>query len=173
MIHKYLDRGAMGVQVPLPGHGPWLRRAFIHPQQGMRGPGGGRMADFGLGSPTSEYVKDANREMLVCVQIEDVAAVENLDEILGVPDIDGFFIGPTDHAQSMGHPRATTDTRTSRRSCRTCSTGFTRRGKASGTPGAAEQARKNTEAGILYHYTRIPTFMSTYGRQFMQTVGRS
>lgn len=84
------------------------------------------MADFGLGSPTSEYVKGANREMLVCVLIEDVAAVDNLDEILGVPDIDVFFIGSTDLAQSMGHPRATTDTRTSRRSCRTCSTGFTR-----------------------------------------------
>ena len=84
------------------------------------------MADFGRGSPTSEYVKDADREMLVCVQIEDVAAVENLDEILVVPDIDVFFIGPTDLARSTGHPRATTDTRTSRRSCRTCSTGFTR-----------------------------------------------
>ncbi|MCH7970172.1 MAG: hypothetical protein IH960_03905 [Chloroflexi bacterium] len=70
----------------------------------MRGLGGGRMADFGLGSPTSEYVKDANREMLVCVLIEDVAAVENLDEILGVPDIDVFFIGPTDLARSTGHP---------------------------------------------------------------------
>ena len=62
------------------------------------------MADFGRGSAISEYVKDANRETLVCVQIEEVAADDNLDEILGVPDIDVFFIGPTDLARSTGHP---------------------------------------------------------------------
>ena len=45
-------------------------------------------------------------------------------------------------------------------------------GKASGTPGAAEAAAKNAAAGILYHYTHVPTFMSHYGRHFMKTVGR-
>ncbi|MCH7983816.1 MAG: hypothetical protein IIC28_07615 [Chloroflexi bacterium] len=70
----------------------------------MRGLGSGRMAEFGRGSAISEYVKDANRETLVCVQIEEVAADDNLDEILGVPDIDVFFIGPTDLARSTGHP---------------------------------------------------------------------
>jgi len=33
-----------------------------------------------------------------------VAAVNNLNEILGVPDIDVFFIGPTDLARLTGHP---------------------------------------------------------------------
>ena len=138
----------------------------------MRGPGSGRMAEFGRGSAISEYVKDANRETLVCVQIEEVAADDNLDEILGVPDIDVFFIGPTDLARSTGHPgdNGHPDVK------KVVQEVFDRihgAGKASGTPGAAEQALKNTEAGILYHYTHIPTFMSTYGRQFMQTVGRS
>jgi len=174
IINKYLDRGAMGVQVPHVNTGSEARavvEACLYHPKGTRGLGGARMADFGWGTPTSEYVVDANREMLVCVQIEDVAAVDNLDEILAVPDVDVFFIGPTDLAQSLGHPgdNGHPDVQ------KVIKDVFDRihaAGQASGTPGAAEQALKNTEAGILYHYTHIPTFMSTYGRQFMQTVGR-
>ncbi len=174
VINKYLDRGAMGVQVPHVNTADEARavvNACLYDPQGKRGLGGGRMADFGWGAPTSEYVKEANREMLVCVQIEDVAAIENLDEILAVPDIDVFFIGPTDLAQSMGHPGDNGHPDVQKVVQET----FDRihaAGHASGTPSAAEQARKNTEAEILYHYTHIPTFMSSYGRHFMKTVGR-
>ena len=93
VINKYLDRGAMGVQVPHINTADEARAvvdACLYHPQGMRGLGGGRMADFGWGSPVSEYVKTANSEMLVCVQIEDVIAVENLDEILDVENIDVF-----------------------------------------------------------------------------------
>jgi 2-keto-3-deoxy-L-rhamnonate aldolase RhmA len=175
IINKYLDRGARGVQVPHVNTADEARavvEACLYHPEGARGLGGGRMADFGWGTPTSEYVKSANKEMLVCVQIEDVAAVENLDEILAVPDIDVFFIGPTDLAQSMGYPgnNGHPDVQ------ELISNLFDRihaTGQASGTPGAAEQAIKNTNAGVLYHYTHIPTIMSAYGRHFMETVGRS
>ena len=36
------------------------------------------------------------------VQIEDIAAVKRIDEILSVPGIDGCFIGPNDLCNSMG-----------------------------------------------------------------------
>ena len=174
VINKYLDRGAMGVQVPHVNTADEARavvKACLYHPGGQRGLGGGRMADFGWGSPTTEYVKDANREMLVCIQIEDIAAVENLDEILAVDDIDVFFIGPTDLAQSMGHPGDNGHPEVQK----VIGEIFDRihaAGKASGTTGAAAEALKNTENGVLYHYTHIPTFMSTYGRQFMKTVGR-
>jgi 4-hydroxy-2-oxoheptanedioate aldolase len=174
VINKYLDRGAMGVQVPHVNTADEARavvNACLYDPQGSRGLGGGRMADFGWGTPTTEYVKEANRQMLVCVQIEEFAAVENLDEILAVPDIDVFFIGPTDLAQSMGHPgnNGHPDVQ------KVIAEIFDKihaAGHASGTPSAVEQAIKNTEAGVLYHYTHIPTFMSAYGRQFMESVGR-
>lgn len=175
IINKYLDRGAMGVQVPHVNTAAEAKAVVdacrFYPE-GKRGLGGARMSDFGFGISTPEYVKQANKEMLVCVQIEDVEAVENLDEILEVEGIDVFFIGPTDLAQSLGHPgnnghpdvqKVIKDT-------------FDRihaAGKASGTPGTAEQAKSNAEARILYHYTHIPTFMSSYGKHFMATVGRS
>ena len=174
VINKYLDRGAMGVQVPHINTADEARAvvdACLYHPQGMRGLGGGRMADFGWGSPVSEYVKSANSEMLVCVQIEDVIAVENLDEILGVQNIDVFFVGPTDLAQSMGHPGNNGHPDV----VQTIKDVFDRihaSGHASGTPGSAEQAQKNTQTGIMYHYTHIPTFMSSYGRHFMEIVGR-
>ena len=84
VINKYLDRGAMGVQVPHINTADEARavvNACLYHPEGTRGLGGGRMADFGWGPPASEYVKTANKQMLVCVQVEDMAAVENLDEI--------------------------------------------------------------------------------------------
>ncbi len=173
VINKYLDRGVMGVQIPHVNTADEARAVVeacrFHPE-GKRGLGGGRMADFGFGVATAEYVKEANREMLVCVQIEDVEAVENLDEILTVEGVDVFFIGPTDLAQSLGFPGQNSHPEVQKVVNET----FDRihaAGRASGTPGAAEQAKKNAEAGILYHYTHIPTFMSNYGRKFMEIVG--
>lgn len=174
VINKYLDRGVMGVQVPHVNTAAEARAVVeacrFHPE-GKRGLGGGRMADFGFGIATTDYVKQANEQMLVCVQIEDVEAVDNLDGILAVEGVDVFFIGPTDLAQSLGYPGQNSHPDVQKVVQET----FARihaAGKASGTPGAAEQAKKNADAGILYHYTHIPTFMSTYGRHFMESVGR-
>ncbi len=174
VINKYLDRGAMGVQAPHVNTAAEAKAVVeacrFHPD-GKRGLGGGRMADFGFGVATADYVRQANEQMLVCVQIEDVEAVENLDEILAVDGVDVFFIGPTDLAQSLGYPGQNSHPDVQKVIQET----FTRihaAGRASGTPGAAEQAKKNADAGILYQYTHIPTFMSSYGREFMKTIGR-
>ena len=174
VINKYLDRGAMGVQVPHINTADEARavvNACLYHPEGTRGLGGGRMADFGWGPPASEYVKTANKQMLVCVQIEDVTAVGNLDEILDVENIDVFFVGPTDLAQSMGHPGDNEHPEV----LQVINDVFERihrAGHASGRPGSAEQVQKHTEIGIMYHYTHIPTFMSSYGRHFMKSVGR-
>ncbi|MEX0761350.1 MAG: aldolase/citrate lyase family protein [Dehalococcoidia bacterium] len=174
VINRYLDRGAMGVQVPhvnTKEEAIAAVRACRYYPEGDRGLGGGRMADFGFGTSTAEHVKEVNAEMLVCIQIEHTEAVENLDEILTVDGVDVFFIGPTDLSQSMGHPgnRSHPDVE------KVLDETFAKihaAGKASGTPSAAEGAAKNAAAGILYHYTHIPTFMSHYGNHFMKTVGR-
>ncbi len=40
------------------------------------------------------------------IMIEHVAAIDNIEEILSVPGIDGYFIGPNDLHNSMGLPPA-------------------------------------------------------------------
>ena len=44
-----------------------------------------------------------NDQTLLIILIEDIVAVNNLDEILTVDHIDVFFVAPSDFAASMGH----------------------------------------------------------------------
>jgi 4-hydroxy-2-oxoheptanedioate aldolase len=52
----------------------------------------------------TDYIPIANAETMVIVQIETLAAVDALPEMLQVPGVDVFFIGPNDLSQSMGYP---------------------------------------------------------------------
>ncbi|MBU3666449.1 MAG: aldolase [Chthoniobacterales bacterium] len=51
-----------------------------------------------------DYYNRSNRETAVILQIEGIEGVQNLDQILAVPGIDGIFIGPFDLSQSLGIP---------------------------------------------------------------------
>jgi 4-hydroxy-2-oxoheptanedioate aldolase len=50
----------------------------------------------------SDYLSVANDQTLLIALIEDIRAVENLDEILKIDHIDVFFVAPSDLASSMG-----------------------------------------------------------------------
>ena len=43
-------------------------------------------------------------------------------------------------------------------------------GKASGTPGGPAETAANIEKGVLYHYTHVPTMVSTYSNVFFEAV---
>ncbi len=55
-----------------------------------------------IGTSGGEYLRNADEEILLVLQIEHIDAVEHCDEILGVPGVDACFIGPNDMAASMG-----------------------------------------------------------------------
>jgi 4-hydroxy-2-oxoheptanedioate aldolase len=50
------------------------------------------------------YIDDGAENQLLTVNIESVPAVEALDDILAVPDLDGVIIGPHDLSCSLGVP---------------------------------------------------------------------
>ncbi len=52
----------------------------------------------------ADYVPKYNQGHALLVNIESVPAVEALDEILAVPDLDGVLIGPHDLSCSLGVP---------------------------------------------------------------------
>jgi len=107
IILRYMDVGPQGIMIP------WcqsaaeaeaaVRATKYHPD-GYRGLAGVRAARYGVGMALTEDVKAANAETLVIAQIETVAAVEALPEMLRVPGVDVFFIGPNDLSQSLGYP---------------------------------------------------------------------
>ena len=106
-ILRFMDTGAQGLQVP------WVNSAVeaeaavaavkYHPV-GKRGLAGVRAADYAQAAPLAEYVKQANDETLVVIQIETAEAVEQLPEIITTVGVDVVFIGPTDLAHSLGVP---------------------------------------------------------------------
>jgi 2-dehydro-3-deoxyglucarate aldolase len=100
---RYLDAGASGVIAPFINTAEQAReliRSVKYPPVGMRGVGFCRANDYGM--RLRESVAVANDETFVCVQIEHVEAVRNIDDILSVPGIDAIIIGPYDLSASMG-----------------------------------------------------------------------
>ena len=82
--------------------------ACRYPPEGVRGFGPLRANLYGaLG--LDEYLKTAEREPWVVVQIEHVKAVRNLDAICQVPGIDSLLVGPFDLSASVGKPGKTSD----------------------------------------------------------------
>jgi 2-keto-3-deoxy-L-rhamnonate aldolase RhmA len=104
LIKPVLDIGADGVIVPLVRTADDVRRAVAacrYPPDGIRGYGPRRPSGYGrLGGP--EFCRLANETIIVVVQIEDIEAVRNLDEILAVPGLTSILVGPNDLAGSMG-----------------------------------------------------------------------
>lgn len=49
-----------------------------------------------------DYLRYSNEEKLTIIQIEDIEAYEQLEEIAAVPGIDMLFFGPADFAHSLG-----------------------------------------------------------------------
>ena len=108
IIAPFLDRGAWGVQVPHVNTAEEARAAVdavkYHPL-GHRGIfSGSRPAEYGLSGSTADYVADANRNTLVCLMLEEVEAIENLESMVELEGVDVFFIGSGDLSQSMGYP---------------------------------------------------------------------
>lgn len=100
-----LDSGAAGVIVPMintKAEAELAVQMTKYPPLGFRGVGLARA--HGYGTTFNEYVEHANEDSLLILQIEHIDGVNNIEEILSVPGIDGTFIGPYDLSMSLGVP---------------------------------------------------------------------
>jgi 2-keto-3-deoxy-L-rhamnonate aldolase RhmA len=73
-----------------------------YPPQGRRSVGLARAQGYGVNF--NHYVQNANDNVAVIMQIEDIQAVNNIHDIVKVSGIDVLFIGPYDLSASMGKP---------------------------------------------------------------------
>jgi 2-dehydro-3-deoxyglucarate aldolase len=105
LIKRAMDTGACGIVVPMVNSKQEAQKAVEavrYPPAGRRGVGLARAQ--GYGSAFESYREWLNRESVVIVQIEHVDSVNHLKEILNVPGIDGFIVGPYDLSASLGRP---------------------------------------------------------------------
>lgn len=103
-IGQILDVGASGVIVPMVNTASEAARAVAaarYAPLGIRSWGPGRTAY--LPSDAATYAREANDRLVVITQVETAEAIDNLDEILGVPGLSAVMIGPADLAISLGY----------------------------------------------------------------------
>jgi 2-keto-3-deoxy-L-rhamnonate aldolase RhmA len=102
-IHRSLDAGARGLIIPMVNSAQEAEAAITeakYPPRGRRGFGYSRGNMHGINF--NEYIKEANDEIAMIMQIEHKDAIDNLEQIAQVDGVDGFFIGPMDLSGSMG-----------------------------------------------------------------------
>jgi 4-hydroxy-2-oxoheptanedioate aldolase len=170
-ILQVLDRGVMGVQVPHVNTAEEAREVIAavkyHPA-GRRGLAAGtRAAVYDSHGTLADYVKAANDATLIAIQLEDRAAIENIDELLKVNDIDVFFIGPSDLSQAMGHPgnaKAAVVAEAIDSSFRK----MVAARRTPGTPATAENVRDVLDKGVRYIYTHLPRLLSSSANAYMK-----
>jgi 2-dehydro-3-deoxyglucarate aldolase/4-hydroxy-2-oxoheptanedioate aldolase len=104
MVKRAMDAGAQSLLFPFVQNADEARRAVAstrYPPAGIRGVAAThRGSRYGT---VANYLKRANDEVCVIVQVETPAALDNLGEIAAVPGVDSIFVGPGDLSASMGH----------------------------------------------------------------------
>ncbi len=104
-IKRLLDSGADGVIVPNVSTRAEVEQIIAwckYPPVGRRSYGVARAQ--GYGADFTAYVERWNDRSSLIIQIESVAGVEAIDELLTYEAVDGVMIGPYDISGSMGIP---------------------------------------------------------------------
>ncbi len=105
VIKRVMDAGAHGIiasTVNTPEEARAILAAVKYPPVGSRGVGLSRA--HGYAQEFDRHYEWLNSEALVIVQIEHIDGVRNMEEIINVPGVDGFFVGPFDLSASLGIP---------------------------------------------------------------------
>ena len=100
-IMKILDCGCHGIICPMVSNRKEAEsfvKACLYPSKGYRSFGPIRGLLYG----GSDYAKNADNEILKLAMIETKESLENLDEILDTPNLDGIYIGPADLSLALG-----------------------------------------------------------------------
>ncbi len=109
-IKKALDIGAAGIIAPHVDTVEIAERVVQlvkYPPWGERSIGTARANGYGL--DFADYMKTANDQNTIIVQIEHVKGAQNIEAILDVEGVDAVLIGPYDFSGSLGKPGAIDD----------------------------------------------------------------
>jgi 4-hydroxy-2-oxoheptanedioate aldolase len=174
-ILQVLDRGVCGVQVPHVRNAAEARAAVdavkYHPLGSRSLAAGTRAAAYDAHGSLADHVRSANARTLIAAQIEDREALEHLDEILAVDDIDVFFVGPSDLSQSMGHP-GNPKAPAVAKAIDDCLARIRAAGRVPGMPATAEQLGAALDKGVRYIYTHVPRLLAASAGAYFEVAQR-
>ncbi|MCI9361162.1 MAG: 2-dehydro-3-deoxyglucarate aldolase [Hungatella sp.] len=105
MILQSLDAGGLGIMVPETSTRAdveeMINNTYYYPLGNRGFSPSHRAAGYGFMDGT-EYARMANENILTAAYCETALALENLDDMLTVPNLDVMWIGPMDLSQALG-----------------------------------------------------------------------
>ncbi len=104
LIKQLLDIGAQTLLVPMvetAEEAAGIVASTRYPPKGIRGVGA-TMARASRWGTVSDYLKQAESELCLVLQIESRRGVDNIEAIAKVEGVDALFVGPSDLAADMG-----------------------------------------------------------------------
>jgi 2-keto-3-deoxy-L-rhamnonate aldolase RhmA len=105
LISRVLDLGAQGIMIPrveTVAQVAYIVESATFPPTGKRGCSVNKGHNDFLSQNPLDFAHEANQENLIILQIERQQAVENIEQLLGVPGVGAAIIGPNDLALSLG-----------------------------------------------------------------------
>jgi len=103
-MKRALDAGAYGLLAPMINTREEAEQVVAwskFPPEGQRS-FGSAYAGLSFNLSMAEYLRAANQQTVIAIQIESQLALNHLDEIFSVPGIDLAFVGPVDLSISLG-----------------------------------------------------------------------
>jgi 2-keto-3-deoxy-L-rhamnonate aldolase RhmA len=161
---RILDAGALGVIFPFTRTPALARQAVAacrYPPVGLRG-SGAFLAQMRWPAPEGYYdFADAN--VLVIAVVEDISALESIDEIAATPGLDVLFIGTSDLSFSLGLRGRQDHPKLQAAITRIVAAGR-KQGKVLGRPAlTAEEIRRFTADGFRFFMTHTELELMTAG----------
>jgi 2-keto-3-deoxy-L-rhamnonate aldolase RhmA len=158
-LGRYLDAGAAGTLLPRVESAAMVRAAIDalkFAPRGKRGLGGVRANRYAT-MPLAEFVRRANEETLIAVQIEREGALAELSAIANESAVDLLYVGPNDLSQALGAPGDTS------------SESF----RSALARVASEAARAGKTAGIMVGRREDLSALAALGYRFFTTSDRA
>jgi len=170
---RYLDTGALGIQIPMVNTKEETERVVAstkYPPLGSRGLATTRASDYGVGVRLTEYVRVSNQETLVVVQIETLEALSNVKEIADVDMVDVVFLGPTDLSAALGFPGQATHPDVMA-SIEEAGKTILKSGKSVGTIARDREAYAHWRSlGFQYLATGLTSFIADAGQAYLKDI---
>ncbi len=147
-----LEMDAAGIMVPhvmsLTDARTVARMTRFHPV-GRRPVDGGNADGAYCNIPFVDYIRQANEQRFIVVQIEDPEPLDELDAIAAVPGIDMLFFGPGDFSHGIGAPAQMKHPRVVK-ACRLVAEAALRHGKFAGTVSGAGELEDLLSMGYRF-----------------------
>lgn len=173
-LGRYLDAGAAGTLLPRVESAAMARaaiEALKFAPEGKRGLGGVRANRYAT-TPLAEFVRRANEDTLVAVQIEREGALADLPGIAALSAVDVLFVGPNDLSQALGSP-GDTSSESYRSALARVASEATRAGKTAGIMvGSREQIPELRELGYRFFTTSDRAVVLESGRRWREATPR-